>query len=59
MTVAIDAGNGGLKLASVVDGRVGHVERIPIDPAPDPLALAERIAELGVRRAARTRASRS
>lgn len=47
MTVAIDAGNGMLKLASVVDGRVGHVARIPTRPAPDPLALAERIAELG------------
>lgn len=46
MTVAIDAGNGSLKLASVVDGRVGPVERIPTTPSPDPLMLAERIAEL-------------
>jgi len=46
MTVAIDAGNGSLKLASVVDGRVGPVERIPTSPAPDVLLLAERIAEL-------------
>ena len=46
MTVAIDAGNASLKLASVMDGRVGPVERLPADPAPDPLALAERIAEL-------------
>lgn len=46
MTVAIDAGNGSLKLASVMDGRVGTVERMPTTPSPDPLVLAERIAEL-------------
>ena len=47
MTVAIDAGNGGLKLASVVDGRVGRVLRIPLDAAPDAPTLAERIREVG------------
>jgi len=46
MTIAVDAGNGSLKLASVVGGRVGPVERIPLDAAPDALALAERIAAL-------------
>lgn len=45
MTVAIDIGNGALKLASVLDGHVARVERIPTDPTPDPLELAERIAE--------------
>lgn len=45
MTVAIDIGNGALKLASVLEGHVGGTERIPVDPSPDPLALAERIAE--------------
>jgi len=48
MTVAIDVGNGSLKIASVEDGRVGPVERLPIDPAPEPLALAERIAEIAL-----------
>jgi type III pantothenate kinase len=47
MTIAMDAGNSGLKLASVTDGRVGQVERIPTTPEPDPLQLAEWIAELG------------
>jgi type III pantothenate kinase len=47
MTIAIDAGNSDLKLAAVVDGRVGPVERFPTADAPDPLLLAERIAELG------------
>ncbi len=45
MTVAIDIGNGALKLASGLDGHVARVERIATDPAPDPLELAERIAE--------------
>ncbi|MFN8621723.1 MAG: type III pantothenate kinase [Chloroflexota bacterium] len=47
MTIAIDAGNSDLKLATVVDGRVGPVERFPTADPPDPLVLAERIAELG------------
>jgi type III pantothenate kinase len=45
-TIAVDAGNSSLKLAWVEDGRVGPVERIPTDPAPDPLLIAERLAEL-------------
>ena len=47
MTIAIDAGNSELKLASVVDGRVGPVERFSTGDAPDPLLIAERIVELG------------
>lgn len=47
MTVAIDVGNGALKLASVLDGHVTGLERIPTEPLPDPLLLAERIAEQG------------
>ncbi len=46
MTVAIDVGNGALKLAWVADGRVGRVERLPTIPVPDPATLAERIAGL-------------
>lgn len=47
MTVAIDIGNGALKLASVLDGHVASLERIATEPLPDPLVLAERIAEHG------------
>jgi type III pantothenate kinase len=47
MTIAIDAGNSDLKLATVVDGRVGPVERFATSDPPDALVLAERIAELG------------
>jgi type III pantothenate kinase len=46
MTIALDVGNGSVKLARVRDGRVSAVERIPSRPAPAPALLAERIAAL-------------
>lgn len=46
MTVCIDAGNSSLKLASVSDGRVGPIVRLPARPVPEAMLVAEHIAEL-------------